>query len=43
MNYITPHQYLRDLKELLEIEKAKIKEQKNMVAKCFRQSRNKCF
>ena len=33
MDYTTPHQYLRELKELLLNEKAKINEQKNLVAK----------
>lgn len=33
MSYITPHQYLRELKELLSKEKEKLSEQKNFIAK----------
>lgn len=33
MDYITPHQFLLELKKLLEIEKAKLNEQKNIAAK----------
>ena len=33
MSYITPHQYLRELKELLNQEKEKLSEQKNLIAK----------